>query len=467
MHPAKPATHDRQASYLANEKPKGVLASSNLVLLAFATAFFPRVLVPLGFPSAVNFLHFVTIPGVCGFVLAKSRIKDHRQSVIAREFLLGLGVLLSIITASAILNNAGTINIILSFLLLSEPFMWLLVIVAMPLSLASLERFRHWWLQFGLINLLFALIQVLVLRLDRFNADHIKGVFIGQGAGHVVGGSVSLAFVTYYFATAKDRPLWVRIAIVVASLIQLVKADIKQVFAIFLAALLILILIKAQDIGKFIQYVAIGIVFVGLLTLAANTVFDALLIWFDWDIQQQGIALKLSGFSILPTFYHSPLNWLFGLGPGHTIGRLGGWLVWDYQTLLQPFDVTVSEASKAVWRAAIESWLGDRSSWFSPLFSWAGIWGDLGFLGLGAYIFLWVVVWRRLCFDDLSKFLVLTILLFGTILTQMEEPGYMLFMTGIVAVHWQNHRVKSASETDSDFINSVTNPVALENRLRR
>jgi hypothetical protein len=129
-----------------------------------------------------------------------------------------------------------------------------------------------------------------------------------------------------------------------------------------------------------------------------------------------------------------------GLGPGHTIGRLGGWLVWDYQDLLRPFDVTVSNASKAVWHAAGESWLGDRSSWFSPLFGWAGIWGDLGFLGLAAYIYLWILVWRRLCFDDLSKFFALTVLLFGTILTQIEEPGYMLFMTGIIAIRWQEHR---------------------------
>ena len=433
-----------QESYLVEQKQTGNITSSNLVLFAFATAFFPRVIATLGIPSAINFLHFLTIPWVCGFVLAKSRTRDRRQYIISQELLLGLAILLGVITASALLNNAGIINIVLSFLLLAEPFMWLLTVVSLSFTAESLAVFRRWWMRFGFINLLFALIQSFVLHLDELNADNIKGVFIGQGSGHVVGGSISLAFVVYYFSSAKDRPVWIRVAIVAASLIHLVKADAKQVLAVFLAALLVLILMKIQNLGKFIQYMGIAAGFIGLITIAATTVFRALLTWFDLDIQRQGMELKLSGFSILPTFYHSPLNWLFGLGPGHTISRLGGWMVWDYQDLLRPFDITVSNASKAVWHAASSSWLGDRSSWFSPLFSWAGIWGDFGFLGLAAYIYLWILVWRRLCFDDLSKFFALTVLLFGTILTQIEEPGYMLFMTGILAIRWQEHRNQQA-----------------------
>jgi hypothetical protein len=433
-----------QENYLIEQKQTGNVTSSNLALFAFATAFLPRVIGALGAPSTINFLHFITIPWVCGFVLAKSRIRDRLQFIISQELLLGLALLLGVITASALLNNAGIINIVLSFLLLAEPFMWLLTVVSLPFSPSSLERFRRWWMRFGFMNLLFALIQSFVLHLDQINADHIKGVFLGQGSGHVVGGSISLAFVVYYFSSAKNQPIWIRGMIIAASLIHLVKADAKQVLAVFLAALVVLILIKVQDLGKFIQYMGIATVFVGLITLAAQTVFKALLVWFDWDIQRQGMELKLSGFSILPNFYHSPLNWLLGLGPGHTISRLGGWMVWDYQDLLQPFDITVSNASKAVWRVVANNWLGDRSSWFSPLFGWAGIWGDLGLLGLAAYIYLWILVWKRLCYDDLSKFFALTVLLFGTILTQIEEPGYMLFMTGIIAIRWQEHRNQQA-----------------------
>lgn len=432
-------------SYLTKPKGKGAFRGSNLALWAFATAFFPRVIAALGVPSAVNFLHFVTIPWVCGFVLAKSRTKDAKQFAISKEVVSALGILLGVIVTSAILNDAGVINVILSFLLYGEPFMWLLIVVMLPLSSTLLTKFRTWWMRFGLINLLFALVQSFVLRLDALNADNVKGVFIGQGSGHVVGASVSLVFAIYYFSIAKHQSIWVRGLLIVAALIHIVKCDGKQVLAVFLSGLLILVLVKVKELGKLIQYIAIAIVFTGLIILAANTVFHALFTWFDLDIQQQGMELKLSGFSILPTFYQSPLNWIFGLGPGHSISRLGGWLVWDYFDLLKPFGVTVSGASKAVWSAASQSWLGDRSSWFSPLFGWAGIWGDLGFAGIGAYLYLWWIVWQRLCSSDISRFLVLTVLIFGTILTQIEEPGYMLFTTGIIGLNWQEHRPSLAT----------------------
>lgn len=430
---------------------KGYITSSNLLLLAFATAFFPRVLGTAGAPSAINFVHFATIPLACGFVLSESQPKDRNQIAVTKEILFGLAALLTIMTASALLNSAGVINVVLDFLLLGEPFMLLLAIISIPMSPSRVERFRAWLMRFAFVNLLFAFFQSFVLHLDRLNADHIKGVFIGQGSGHVVGASVSLTFAIYYFATTKTRPLWIRASIVLAALVHIVKADAKQVLSVFLGALLIFIFIKSKDLGKAIQYLAITVVFVGMIIWAANTVFTSLNTWADLDIQKEGLALKLVGFSIIPSYYHSSLNWLLGLGPGHTIGRLGGWLVWEYQDLLAPFGVTKSDASKAVWGAAAKSWLGDRSSWFSPLFGWAGIWGDLGLLGLGAYLYLWLLVWQRLCRDDLSKFFTLTVLVFGTILSQLEEPGYMLFLASLIGLQSQENRYK-ATEKSKNFL---------------
>jgi hypothetical protein len=147
----------------------------------------------------------------------------------------------------------------------------------------------------------------------------------------------------------------------------------------------------------------------------------------------------------LPTFYKSALNWLIGLGPGHTVGRLGGWMVWEYKSLLAPLGLTTSKASVAVWSATNASWLGNKSSWFSPLFGWAGIWGDLGFAGLGTYLYLWWTVWKKACIGDLSKFFTLTILVYGFIMTQIEEPGYMLYMTGIIALCWQTQQQRESS----------------------
>ena len=115
----------------------------------------------------------------------------------------------------------------------------------------------------------------------------------------------------------------------------------------------------------------------------------------------------------------------------------------NYSYLLTPLGATIHPASKAVWSAAGASWLGNQSSMFSPLFGWAGIWGDLGWLGLGSFIYIWYVVWRRLCLDDLSKFLVLTVLIFGLIFSQMEEPGYMVYIAIIIGIRWQEYQAKA------------------------
>ena len=93
----------------------------------------------------------------------------------------------------------------------------------------------------------------------------------------------------------------------------------------------------------------------------------------------------------------------------------------EYWDLLEPLGATTHASTYAVWAAVGASWLGDQSSMFSPLFGWAGIWGDLGLLGLGVYLYLGYIVWSRFCFDDFSKLLILSIFVTGLIFSQLEE----------------------------------------------
>jgi hypothetical protein len=414
-----------------------------LALVSFSTVFFPRVLAGLGVPAVINFLHFVTIPLSCGVILSKAQLRSRIQFSAIQSVIWGLVALLAVMCCSALLNEAGLLNVFLQFLLLGEPFLFLIAIISLSFSEFKLEQFNRQWLRFSLVNLLFALFQILVFRLDGQNADLVKGVFVGQGSGHVVSAAISLSFGIFYFATAKDRHLFVRLGILLCCLFHVVRSDAKQVLAVYIVALLILVLLKAQNLRRFVMYILIAAGFVGLVMGLAMTVMPALLIWADLDTQKEGLTLKMISFSIIPTFYHSPLNWLFGLGPGHTVGRLGGWMIWEYEDLLRPLGVTTSEASVAVWRQVGASWLGDRSSWFSPLFGWAGIWGDSGFLGLGVYLFLWQQVWTKLCQTDLSRFFALTVLVYGTIMSQIEEPGYMIYMIGIIALCWHQARLQA------------------------
>jgi hypothetical protein len=205
----------------------------------------------------------------------------------------------------------------------------------------------------------------------------------------------------------------------------------------------ILSLSKMKDIKKFLLYVIGTIIFVISFVWAIQNIeaLSAFNTWIRPEIygpDGEATQLKIVGIRIIVNSFHSSLNWWLGLGPGHTIDRLGGWMIRDYSDLLSPLGATRSPVSDAVWVATGKSWLGDQSSMFSPFWSWAAIWGDLGFLGLGAYLYLCSLAWR-FC-DDLSKFLMLTVLVHGFIFTQMQEPGYMLFIACLIGLRLQELR---------------------------
>lgn len=429
-------------------KQKGYVTNLELILFGLGTALFSRVLITLKIPSLVNFLHFITIPLACGSVLFNSRSKDPKQLAISKSILLSLFIFLIVIIASALINEAGIINAILDYLLLAEPFILILTIVSIPMTAASYQRFRDWIMQAALINTLFAYVQKYVFHMERLigEEDNIKGVFIGQGAGHVIGGSVAMTFAVYYFTNAKNKPLWFRIAIVLVCLNHVIISDTKQVLLAFIVAYVLLYFINLKDLKKALIYLILGILSLSIFYWAIYNIeyLSAYKTWIRPEIygsDGEATKLKFATFRIVPQYFHSPLNWWLGLGPGHTVGRLGGWMLETYWNLLEPLGATMHPASKAIWLAASKSWLGNQSSMFSPLFGWAGIWGDLGLLGLGTYFYMAILVWRYVCVTDTSKYLMLTIFVFGLIFSQLEEPGYTLIVASMIGLSWQNMRI--------------------------
>lgn len=442
---------------IAPSKRKAYIQLSYLLIFGFCSAFYPRVLTLLKFPSTINLLHLGLIPCICIFIVLKTRTKNKSQIAISKAIILGLTILLGVMVSSALLNGAGIINIVVDFLLLGEPFMMLLAFVSIPMSATKINQIRRLLIYSGFINTLFAFVQryVLNLQVRRGLSDNIKGVFIAQGAGHVIGASVALTFAVFYFISAKNVPIWIRTSVVLATVWHMLLADAKQVLLSFLVAGVLLLLTKLKNAGEALKYLSAMVVIVVVIVWCIQNVpaFDAFNTWIRPEIygpDGEATRLKLATFSIVPSYYHSFLNPWLGLGPGHTVGRLGGWMLREYQELLTPLGSTIHPASKAVWQATAASWLGNQSSLFSPLFGWAGIWGDLGFLGLGAYLYLWFLVWFYICSDDLSKFLVLSVFAFGLVFSQMEEPGYMLFVVSVIGLRWQENRSATKSQKPSD-----------------
>lgn len=419
--------------------------SSSLVLLALATVMFARVITAIGVPAVFNFLHFAFFAIIFLLILPKVR---HNVSI---ELLVGILALLTVMTLSAFVNSAGVINVVMDFLLLAEPFLVLLAIVVTHWSRLNLKRFRFWLFIFALIHTIFSFYQGLILRVI---PDDLKGVFIHQMNGHHVGRAVALSAAVYFFVDFPTRSTWQRIAFTAASTAVVILSDAKQVIIVFLATLLLMSVLKLKDIRKFLLYLVIVVTTVGFLFWSANTIFPALKSWTNLDQNIRGLELKFSVFQIITAHYNSPLNWLLGLGPGHTVGRLG-WLLPEYSKYLEPLGATMSPVTEIVWDISQKPGsitnASTGSSMWSLLFSWAGVWGDLGLLGLGAYMYLWFIVWWRFCLDDLSKFLHLNPIIFGCIFAWIEEPGYMLFLASLIGLRWQEYR----SEAGSDIINSI------------
>jgi hypothetical protein len=440
--------------YTDDQENSGFLRSSTLILIAFGTAFVPRIFETVGFPAVVNFVHFVTVPLACIVTLTTARL-DRQQKNTVDALLGGLLLLFIVMLASALINSAGLINVAVDYLLLAEPFLLFLCLASLPLTPRRYSILETWLCRFCFFHLVLIILQFIafkVLGLTIFeakpnNPDYIQGIFYHSGAGHVVGASVSLSFGLYFFLVARQFSLPFRLVVFGVTFWGMLVSDAKQVLLAFLVAGVLLWLTQLRDLGKGLQYFCTGVVLVAVLLWCIQNVpaFDAFNTWIRPEIygpNGEATLLKTAAFRIIPTHYENFLHPWLGLGPGHTIGRLGGWMLREYQDLLNPLGATRHPVTQEIWRTVGQSWLGNQSSMFSPLFGWAGIWGDLGLLGLLSYFYLACVVWWCLCLDNISKFLLLTIAVFGLIFSQMEEPAYMLSITFIIGLQWHQSRLR-------------------------
>ena len=443
-----------QSSTTKKLKIKGVIDNTSLIIVAFSVVFYSRIFCAITHaPSILNIAHFAVVPFVLGVVLFTSRAKDRKQIAIAYSFLFRLVIFLIAVLVSALWNNTGLINAVVSFMMLAEPFIFLLAIVCIPMSTESITRIKKWLIWSALINFVLAafqkpLIDAGKLYANGFNGtDGCGGVFFVSGAGNYVSASVSVAFALYFFTNEKTFPLWMRIVAIIAAFWQILFSDSKQIVLAYLIAWGLLVVVNIQDIGKTIKLLsAIAIFGYAFLWCIQNV--EAFLAFTAWARPElygpDGYAWYTKFYSVrsILSHYQSSLDWLFGLGPGHTVSRLGVWFLRDYWFILRPLGATTNPISQEAMDFCVSSWLCSGSSLFQPIFGWAGIWGDLGILGTGAYLFLCYLAWQNFGLDDFLKVNLLTVVIMGFIFTQMEEPGFMLSIVFMVGIPWQERQLK-------------------------
>lgn len=310
-----------------------------------------------------------------------------------------------------------------------------------------------------LINFVFALVQKPLIDMgylyaDGFNGtDGCGGVFFVSGAGNYVSASVSIVFSLYYitrknhaFARKKSSRKLTKIIVFLCSLWHILFSDSKQILLAFGVAWLLLSLANINNIVKMMKYVISFIVVLLAFAWCAQNI-EAFAPYTSWARPElygpNGLAWYAKFYSIrlILSECTSPLNYLLGLGPGHTVSRLGAWFLKDYASLLIPLGSTTTDIGPMSRDFVKSFWLTSGSSLFNPIFGWAGIWGDLGLLGIGAYLYLGWLVWKYFCQSDTQKVILLSIFVVGCIFTQMEEPGYMISVAYILAISWQEDSI--------------------------
>jgi hypothetical protein len=373
------------------------------------------------------------------------------------SLLYGLLLFFTVTIASALWNNAGMINAIISFMMLGEPFMFLLAMSCISLDSPSLIKLKYFLYGSVLINFLLAAAQKPLIDSGHLFADGLNGtdgcggVFFVSGAGNYVSATVTLMFLLYLFSKGKSLSSWFKYVILIFAVWQLLFSDSKQLVLTFGVAWMILIFLSSTRILRTIKLlIGFGIVsFVGLWCVQNLEAFSAFTAWARPELYgPDGLAWYAKFYSIhlIQANFSSPLNWLLGLGPGHTVSRLGAWFIRDYASLLGPLGSTGTTIGQQSMDFIAGFWLTSGSSLFSPIFGWAGIWGDLGFLGIGTYLLLGFIVWQNFGLNDFLKVIILSVFVIGFIFTQMEEPGYMISVAFLLGLSWQEQRLKRLPE---------------------
>lgn len=398
--------------------------SASIILLFLVLL--PRVFVAAGFPKVLVFLHFLITPIL--FVLIFKRALN---SLELRPILVLTLMLFLVILFSMLINGSGIINMAISFLMITSPIMFLVMICSDDWSNKTIALFERIIFSFVVLHTLLSFFQYYILG---FRDDDVEGVFMGMGAGGHMAGAIS-AISAVWLLKFRWLNTKIKYTFVVASIMVVFLSDSKQVIAVLSASVLIYFFVSAGSKYEKVKVVALFIVLVIILIILANTIAPSLLVYLQDDKIIDGLEQKLNVFPVILDFYEGWYSWLFGLGPGHSVSRLATMLP-NYEFLVSSFGATSHEATWVVLLVKESQYLSNSvsgSSMFALDFSLAGIWGDVGILGFLVFISIYAGVWRIAKLSDgYSQFLVVSLFVYGFVFTWLEEPAFMFFVMAYI-----------------------------------
>jgi hypothetical protein len=230
--------------------------------------------------------------------------------------------------------------------------------------------------------------------------DLVQGTFIGMGAGAHVAGGVALvgALVCVGRGLAASvsfrKHSWLLGAILL--FIVPILGDAKQNIIAFLPAVFLLLFLFSR-----IRWSTVVVAFpvLAIAVVSAFSYYPPLQLVANWDNMARGVFGNLEAYSIVFTrAADSPGGLLFGLGPGNSVSRVAlmgsGFANPDSSVWL--LGLRPAPVTQELLALSASDWLLGSSSVWSGIASWLALFGDLGFLGLGLYLWMSLILWRHL-----------------------------------------------------------------------
>jgi len=422
-----------------------------LIVAVFFAAMFSRVFVYMGLPNVLNFAHFpIVIAAAYNAV-----VKKHPTSKLARGLELGIALLLAVSIISGFVNNASILKSIFVWLTFCEPFIFLYAICRTPLD-EKQQQFL-WKLLYVYLAVYIPMCFVqyftgLFSTRPLGHADIIQGTFSGMEAGAHVAGGVAIIFILMFMAkiiSSKDPAKKIRWILVSAVLIVIpILADAKQCMIAFTPAVVILICVfspfsmkKRVTIGVLMLIGAIFLFNVDLPVEKLSKARDDAVMGYGGTAGGLGSALlrKWSRFQVvIKEFDNVPMGWILGVGPGMGGSRVAfeAYTGGNVGSAVRKLKLKSSPLTWDIWYI---DYYSTRSSLYTGISSWLGIFGDLGLTGLLIYVWIWWQIWHGIRTEVgwkgmFAKSIIVMTLVLGYLFNWLEEPNYMCFVAFLMGL---------------------------------
>jgi len=274
--------------------------------------------------------------------------------------------------------------------------------------------------------------------------DRVQGTFVGMGAGHHVAGGVALAGALVCVARGVSAPIFEKrlMWLMGGTLLFLVSvlSDAKQNIGAFLPALTLLLFMSRVRLAGLIVSLPILIAAI----VIAFSYHPSLRVMTNVTMVNDIILTKgKSVVNVAERLSENPGGWLFGIGPGNSLSRVALMGMGETGFYLRPdspvalLGLRLAPTTKKIFDLGVASRYRRASSVGSNIASWIGLFGDLGLIGLGLYLWLSWQVWRNLKGSyqwevNAAKSVLVMVGILGGMYSWLEEPGFTL--TGAVIV---------------------------------